>query len=39
VAPTRLASLLPLRRAAAPHSPAAARAAVTALWRWCIRNN
>jgi hypothetical protein len=36
---TRIASLLPLAGAAAPRTPAAARGAVTALWRWCIRNN
>jgi hypothetical protein len=35
----RIASLLPLAGAAAPRTPAAARRAVTALWRWCIRNN
>jgi hypothetical protein len=34
-----VASLLPLSGRAAPRTPAAARGAVTALWRWCIRNN
>ena len=34
-----VAALLPLARRAAPRTPAAARGAVTALWRWCIRNN
>lgn len=34
-----IASLLPLSARAAPDTPAAARRAVTALWRWCIRNN
>jgi hypothetical protein len=34
-----VASLLPLSRRAAPRTPAAVRGAVTALWRWCIRNN
>jgi hypothetical protein len=34
-----VASLLPLAGRAAPRTPAAARGAVTALWRWCIRNN
>ena len=32
-------SLLPLSARAVPQTPAAARAAITALWRWCIRNN
>jgi hypothetical protein len=36
---TDVASLLPLAGRAAPRTPAAARGAVTALWRWCIRNN
>jgi hypothetical protein len=34
-----VASLLPLAGRAAPRTPAATRGAVTALWRWCIRNN
>jgi hypothetical protein len=38
-APADVASLLPLSGRAAPRTPAAARGAVTALWRWCIRNN
>jgi hypothetical protein len=32
-------SLLPLARRAVPATPRATRHAVTALWRWCIRNN
>ena len=39
VAGADVAALLPLARHAAPRTPAAARGAVTALWRWCIRNN
>ena len=35
----QIASLLPLARRGAPRTPRAARRAVTALWRWCIRNN
>jgi len=31
--------LLPLAAPAAPRTPAETRRAVTALWRWCIRNN
>ncbi|HEV8584324.1 MAG TPA: hypothetical protein VGT02_05090 [Methylomirabilota bacterium] len=31
--------LLPLAGRFAPRTPTAARRAVTALWRWCIRNN
>ncbi len=38
-APTDVRPLLPLADRAAPRTPAAARAAVTALWRWCVRNN
>jgi hypothetical protein len=37
--PTDVAPLLPLAPRHAPRSPAAARRAITALWRWCIRNN
>ena len=36
---TEIAALLPLAGRAAPRTPVAARGAVTALWRWCIRNN
>jgi hypothetical protein len=32
-------ALLPLAGRAVPATPRAARHAVTALWRWCIRNN
>jgi len=35
----RVASLLPLAGHATPRTPDAARRAITALWRWCIRNN
>ena len=38
-APTDVSSLLPLAGRATPRTPAATRSAVTALWRWCIRNN
>jgi hypothetical protein len=38
-APVDVRPLLPLAAPAAPRTPAEARRAVTALWRWCIRNN
>ena len=38
-APTDVRPLLPLARRHAPRTPAATRRAVTALWRWCVRNN
>jgi hypothetical protein len=38
-APVDVRPLLPLAPPAAPRTPAEARRAVTALWRWCIRNN
>jgi hypothetical protein len=31
--------LLPLPRALEPRTPEAQRRAITALWRWCIRNH
>ena len=38
-APVDVRPLLPLASPATPRSPAEARRAITALWRWCIRNN
>jgi len=38
-APVDVRPLLPLAAPAAPRTPAEARRAITALWRWCIRNN
>ena len=38
-APVDVRPLLPLAPPAAPRTRAEARRAVTALWRWCIRNN
>lgn len=38
-APRAISDLLPLRRSAVPRTAAEQRAAVTALWRWCVRNN
>jgi hypothetical protein len=38
-APVDVRPLLPLAASTAPRTPAEARRAVTALWRWCIRNN
>lgn len=37
--PGTVARRLPLRRRALPLEPAQQRRAVTALWRWCVRNN
>jgi hypothetical protein len=34
-----VSALLPLAGRAAPRTPAEARRALIALWRWCIRNN
>jgi predicted nucleotidyltransferase len=34
-----IAALLPARREAVPRRPEAQRAAIVALWRWCIRND
>jgi hypothetical protein len=38
-APRAISDLLPLGRRAAPRTAAAQRRAITALWRWCVRNN
>lgn len=38
-APVDVRPLLPIAPRAAPRTRAEARRAVTALWRWCIRNN
>lgn len=37
--PPEVGRLLPLPRALEPRTPQAQRQAITALWRWCIRNH
>lgn len=38
-APAEVSRLLPLPRALEPRTPEAQRRAITAFWRWCIRNH